>query len=57
MSDREILVHVFELLKFHYPYVLNFLLAKVPSAKELLAAPSAAETRLRELQRKDSEED
>ena len=56
MSEAEILA-VFELLKHHYPYVLDFICANVPSAKEILAGPSAAEAKLRELQKLEGSED
>ena len=56
MSEAEILA-VFELLKHHYPYVLDFICANVPSAKTLLAGPSAAEEKLRKLQAIDGQED
>mgnify|MGYP003345317039 FL=1 len=56
MSEAEILA-VFELLKHHYPYVLDFICANVPSAKTLLAGPSAAEKKLRKLQALDGQED
>jgi len=57
MNEQQVLAEVFELLKEHYPYVREFLFSKVPAAKEILAGPSAAEQKLRELQRKDGVED
>lgn len=53
MTEEQILKEVFEVLKQHYPYVIDFLFAKIPSAKEILAGPSAAEAKLKELEKKD----
>ena len=56
MTEADILA-VFELLKHHYPYVLDFIYANVPSAKVILAGPSAAEDKLRKLQALEGTED
>jgi hypothetical protein len=55
--NEQQLLAMFELLKHHYPYVLDFICANVPSAKTLLAGPSAAEEKLRKLQALEGQED
>lgn len=53
MTEEQILKEVFEVLKQHYPYVIDFLFAKIPAAKVILAGPSAAEAKLKELEKKE----
>lgn len=57
MNEKIVLEQVFELLKDHYPYVRDFIFAKIPDAKTLLHGESAAADKLRKLQALDGTED
>jgi hypothetical protein len=57
VTEAEIIAEVVKLLRHHYPYVLDFLASSIPSASEILKGPSAAEDKLRELQRLEGTED
>lgn len=57
ISAEEVLVLVFEWLRKHGPEMLERMFDDIPSAKIILSGPSEGEKRLRELQRKDGEED
>lgn len=57
IAAEEVLKYVLEWLAKNAPELLARLFDDVPSAKTILEGPSAAEQKLRELQRKDGEED
>lgn len=57
MSEKEIILYILDWLRYNHEKVFAAILDEVPDAAIILSGRSAAETKLRELQRQDSEED